>query len=357
MTLVVKKRLNNSAVTAADENGAECVVFGKGIAFQVKEKEIIPEEKIERVFYQKEKTLLWQLIEDIPQRYFDISCEIIEYIQGNLKVELGNSIYLTLMDHISFIKERAEKGMLPKNTMKWEISRYYQEEYRLSKKVVELLEDEFEIELNDDERGGSKDTYLSLFKNTSVWMFFLGIFCYVSTEQGTSIFMTTFLEKYHGVNPQTDGAFIVSLFWGLMTAGCLVGMLLLKLIDSRLLLKYSGCLTIILLACAIWGGRSLSSLAFPAIGFSLSVMYSIVFSLALNSVPSNHGSFAGILCTAIVGGAAGPLIISSIADLTSLRIGMCVIFIFVAYIVFVAFTAHPLVNNKTVSVKELLGIK
>ena len=40
--------------------------------------------------------------------------------------------------------------MLPKNTMKWEISRYYQEEYRLSKKVVELLEDEFEIELNDD---------------------------------------------------------------------------------------------------------------------------------------------------------------------------------------------------------------
>lgn len=151
MALLVKKRLNNSAIIAVDENGIECVVFGKGIAFQVKEKEIVPAEKIERVFYQKEKTLLWQLIEDIPQRYFDISCEIIEYIQGNLKVELGNSIYLTLMDHISFIKERAEKGMLPKNTMKWEISRYYQEEYRLSKKVVELLEDEFEIELNDDE--------------------------------------------------------------------------------------------------------------------------------------------------------------------------------------------------------------
>lgn len=151
MILNLKKRLNNSAVIAVDENGMECVVFGKGIAFQVNEKETIPEEKIERVFFQKEKTLLWQLIEDIPQRYFDISCEIIEYIQGNLKVELGNSIYLTLMDHISFIKERAEKGMLPKNTMKWEISRYYQEEYRLSKKVVELLEDEFEIELNDDE--------------------------------------------------------------------------------------------------------------------------------------------------------------------------------------------------------------
>lgn len=141
-----------------------------------------------------------------------------------------------------------------------------------------------------------------------------------------------------------------------MTAGCLVGMLLLKLIDSRLLLKCSGFLTIALLACAIFGGRSLSSVAFPAIGFSISVMYSIVFSLALNSVPSNHGSFAGILCTAIVGGAAGPLIISSIADLTSLRTGMCVIFLFVAYIIFVAFAAHPLVNNKTVTLRQLLGI-
>lgn len=44
---------------------------------------------------------------------------------------------------------------------------------------------------------------------------FLGIFCYVSTEQGTSIFMSTFLEQYHGVNPQTDGAQAVSYFWGI----------------------------------------------------------------------------------------------------------------------------------------------
>ena len=106
---------------------------------------------IERVFFQKEKTLFQKLIEEMPQKYFDLSCEIIEYIQGNLKVRLSNSIYLTLMDHISFIKERAEKGMLPRNSMKWEISRYYQDEYRLSKKVVELLEDEFDIRLNDDE--------------------------------------------------------------------------------------------------------------------------------------------------------------------------------------------------------------
>lgn len=151
MALKLRKRLNNNAVVAVDEKYQEYVVFGNGIAFAVEKNQIIPEEMIERVFFQKEKTLFQKLIEEMPQKYFDLSCEIIEYIQGNLKVWLSNSIYLTLMDHISFIKERAEKGMLPRNSMKWEISRYYQDEYRLSKKVVELLEDEFDIRLNDDE--------------------------------------------------------------------------------------------------------------------------------------------------------------------------------------------------------------
>ena len=56
------------------------------------------------------------------------------------------------------------------------------------------------IELKDDERAGSTASYFELFKKPYVWLFFLGIFCYVSTEQGTSIFMSTFLEKYHSVD-------------------------------------------------------------------------------------------------------------------------------------------------------------
>ena len=179
------------------------------------------------------------------------------------------------------------------------------------------------IELKEDEKSGSKDSYLALFKQKYVWLFFLGIFCYVSTEQGTSIFMSTFLEQYHGVNPQTDGAQAVSYFWGLMTAGCLVGMILLKLIDSKRLLQISGISdhhpTII---CFVRKQRSIYALPFPAVGFSISMMYSIVFSLALNSASQHHGSFAGILCSAIVGGAGGPMIVSTLADATSLRTGM-----------------------------------
>ncbi len=213
------------------------------------------------------------------------------------------------------------------------------------------------IELKEDEKSGSKDSYLALFKQKYVWLFFLGIFCYVSTEQGTSIFMSTFLEQYHGVNPQVEGAQAVSYFWGLMTAGCVIGMILLKLIDSKRLLQLSGGLTIILLLTALFGSKAAALIAFPAIGFSISMMYSIVFSLALNSASQHHGSFAGILCSAIVGGAGGPMLISMLADATSLRIGMLAILIFVGYITFIGFWAHPLINNKTISLKELFKKK
>ena len=207
--------------------------------------------------------------------------------------------------------------------------------------------------VKEDEKSGSKDSYLALFKQKYVWLFFLGIFCYVSTEQGTSIFMSTFLEQYHGVNPQTEGAQAVSYFWGLMTAGCLVGMILLKLIDSKRLLQISGILTIILLLSALFGSKEVSMIAFPAVGFSISMMYSIVFSLALNSASQHHGSFAGILCSAIVGGAGGPMIVSTLADATSLRTGMLFILVFVGYITFIGFWARPLINNKTIRLKEL----
>ena len=139
-----------------------------------------------------------------------------------------------------------------------------------------------------------------------------------------------------------------------MTAGCLVGMILLKLIDSKRLLQVSGVLTIVLLLAALFGSKDVSLIAFPAIGFSISMMYSIVFSLALNSASQHHGSFAGILCSAIVGGAGAPMIVSTLADATSLRTGMLSILLFVGYITFIGFWARPLINNKTISLKELL---
>jgi fucose permease len=75
------------------------------------------------------------------------------------------------------------------------------------------------IELNEDEKSGTKSSYFELFKKKYVWLFALGIFCYVSTEQGTSIYMSTFLEKYHGVDPQATWSTYRCVFLGLYAGG------------------------------------------------------------------------------------------------------------------------------------------
>jgi fucose permease len=78
-------------------------------------------------------------------------------------------------------------------------------------------------------------------------------------------------------------------------------------------------------------------------------MWSIVVSLGLNSVPRHHGTFSGILCTGIAGGAVVPLVIGGFAELVGLKYAMLVLFISLGYVLSVGLWAKPLVNNATVS--------
>lgn len=204
-----------------------------------------------------------------------------------------------------------------------------------------------------DKGAHTSRSYRSLFKQKTVGFFFLGIFSYVSAEQSISIFMSTFLEKYHHINPQIEGARTISFFWGAMTLGCIVGMIALKFFNSKKLLRISGFLASLLLIIALSAPKAIAIIAFPSIGFSISMMFSIVFSLALNSVSQNHGTFAGILCSAISGGAIGPLLITLIADYTSLRFAMFFILIYLLYITSIGYWAKPLIENKTIQLKEV----
>lgn len=208
------------------------------------------------------------------------------------------------------------------------------------------------IELKDDEKIGALQTHLDLLKNPMVLLYFLGIFAYVGAEQGVANWISEFLQTYHSVNPQTDGAATVSLFWGLMTAGTVLGLILLKFVDSRKVLIGFTSAAIICLATALFSSRGVAMIAFPMVGFFASVMWSIIISLALNSVESHHGSFSGILITGIAGGAILPLIVGWLGDQFDLRTGMFFLFISLGYILSIGFWSKPLINNETISRKK-----
>ena len=210
------------------------------------------------------------------------------------------------------------------------------------------------VELKEDEKIGSRASIVELLKNRYVILFFFGIFCYVGTEQGISYWMAKFLHIYHGFDADTVGANAVSYFWGLMTVGGMLGLILLKLFDSKVVLRWFTILGIVCLIVGLTAGEQISLWAFPIAGFFLSVMYPIIVSLGLNSVSKHHGSFAGILMTGIAGGAVIQLLIGWISDLSSLKTGMTFLFITLGYILSISFWAKPIISNKTI---ELFGKK
>ncbi len=211
------------------------------------------------------------------------------------------------------------------------------------------------VELNAEEKLGSRSSFRELLKNKYVILYFIAMFAYVGTEQGISYWMSKFLNVYHGFNPDTVGADAVSYFWGLMTLGGILGLVLFKLYDTKIVLRWFTLLAMVSLMVALFASAQLSLWAFPACGFFLSVMYPSVVSLGLNSVSKHHGSFAGILMTGIAGGAIVQILIGGISDFASLRIGMLFLFITLGYILSLSYWARPIVQNKTITrIKDIL---
>ncbi len=216
--------------------------------------------------------------------------------------------------------------------------------------VVILLSKFPKVVLNADEKAGQWATHVQLFKTRKVVLFFIAILCYVGTEQGVANWISQFLFTYHGLDPQKTGADTVAYFWGLMTAGGVLGLLLLKLLDSRIVLIAFTTLAILSLSAGLFGSAKIALIAFPMVGFFASVMYPIIFSLALNSVEEHHGSFSGILVTGIIGGAIIPLMVGWLGDHFGLKFGMCFLYLTMGYILSIGFWAKPIITNKTIRI-------
>lgn len=204
------------------------------------------------------------------------------------------------------------------------------------------------MEYKEDEKVGSFGTIKLLFKNPVVWVYFGGIFCYVGTEQGVANWISSFLQNYHQVDPTRAAQLSVAGFWGAMAAGCALNLILLKLFDSRRILLVFASGGVVTLVAALFGTKTMAMVGLPLMGFWCSVGWPLVFSLALNSLEQHHGSFAGIMCTGIIGGAIIIPLIGKLGDLFGLRYGMLVILATLGYLIFLALWAKPLINNATI---------
>lgn len=147
--------LNNNVVSSLDEKSSEIVVMGKGIGFQKKPGDTIEESKVEKIFRMPHANAsqFEKLVEEMPYEQVKVADEIIAYAKDALGKKLSKNIYITLTDHLNFALERQKQGIAFQNALLWEIEKYYEAEFKIGCKAVEIIKERLGVELTKDEAG------------------------------------------------------------------------------------------------------------------------------------------------------------------------------------------------------------
>lgn len=152
----LKKRLNNNVVVAVDLNGSDQIIMGKGLGFAIAPGTMIDETKIEKIFTLKNSTdneRLQELCKTIPAEHIKLAQEIITYAKINVRNAIQDNVIVALCDHIYMAIERKKQDIEVKNVMLWDIQKFYRDEFAVGQYAVTLIQEQFAVDLNDDEAG------------------------------------------------------------------------------------------------------------------------------------------------------------------------------------------------------------
>ena len=152
----ISKVINNNVLSAFDENGQEVVLMGRGLGFKAKTGDDIDESRVQKVFCIENSALSRQfqeMISNIPMEHMQISADIISYAKNECGMELNQSIYVALTDHINFAIERYRKGIALTNAILWEIRQFYRREYLVGEYALRLFAERLDIHFQEDEAG------------------------------------------------------------------------------------------------------------------------------------------------------------------------------------------------------------
>lgn len=150
----IKKILNNNVVSAMD-GFQEIIIVGMGVGFNTKANQIIPSDKIEKVFVLKRDDFYktTQLAQDIPETVFYKIVRLIETLSLEKNIHIDEHAYLTLVDHLNFAMERHLSGQVIKNLMLYDLKILYAEAFEFSSLLLNRINETFAIDLPVDEVG------------------------------------------------------------------------------------------------------------------------------------------------------------------------------------------------------------
>lgn len=152
--MIIKRVLNNNTVISTNSKGVDVLLMGSGIAFGKKKGQDVEIERIEKTFLLHDKDAqnkFTELMINVPMEQILAAEKIINFGKIKLGKGLNEILYVNLTDHIHSAIQRYQEGIILKNPLRWDIARFYPDEYAVGEKAVEIIRTDLGVELEIDE--------------------------------------------------------------------------------------------------------------------------------------------------------------------------------------------------------------
>lgn len=153
MNVKIIRVLNTNAVVSVDSQGMELIMTGQGIGFKKRKGENIDQSLVDKIYHlenKEESKRLQEVVKEISEEYLGIADRVVKEAKKE-KLEIRDSLYVTLTDHINSAVARYREGIALKNMMKIDIRKFYPKEYQVGMHAIEWIKEQTGEDLGDDE--------------------------------------------------------------------------------------------------------------------------------------------------------------------------------------------------------------
>ncbi len=189
----------------------------------------------------------------------------------------------------------------------------------------------------DTKSGSSFGETLSLLKDKTILLLFLGIFFVVGVDVATNFISSKLMATRFGwTNEQAATA--PQIYFISRTFGALLGAFLMTKIAEMKYFKANIIICIaVLLMMAFVESEMVNIICIGAVGFLCSCIFPIIYSMAVQRRPEKANQISGLMITAVAGGGAVTPILGIATDAVGIVGGVFVILVCVLYLTYCAF--------------------
>jgi FHS family L-fucose permease-like MFS transporter len=196
-------------------------------------------------------------------------------------------------------------------------------------------------ESQDHDHPASIAASFALLKDPAVALAVAGIFLYVGAEVGLNSWLATFLSRSFGMDVASSATrWGPGLFFIALSAGRLLGSVVLGFLDARRFFRVSALLGLAGLGLILLGSRSAALSGIVLCGLGFANVWPLVFSLTIDRRPESSGALSGLMCMAIFGGAVLPAVMGVAADRAGVRLAFLVPLACFVYLTILAFSGR-----------------